>query len=451
MAKRGQTGGMPKGSPAKPTSADAASHKRNQPRLLREYKTKAEREAVIQRWIIIGTALLVGISLVILLAAVLVDQLVVPGQAAAVVNGDTITIGEFQSRVRFERALINNQLNQAVVTAQSLGMSTDELTNFLGSQPPYSTWLNEIQVPDQLGNRILNEIIEDRLIRQQAAALGVTVTDAEVQTKINEFFDYDPNAALTTPTPTVAPSETPTPFVSPTPSNTPTATATPELTATATFTPFPSATPTTTPDATQRAESFTSLRDEFYGYLRSQAGLSDDDIYAFFESLTLRDALRDHITADQTRTASFVNVRQIVVESQDRAQEVITALEQGESFAQLAQTVSIDASSTQGGELGWQQLSNFDTLPGEAFTDAITNAEVGAVVGPIQSTAGFHVAQLRAREDRDLTEEEYEAARDAAFERYLEDLHASNQANIQTFDAWLDNVPENPRFVLSIS
>lgn len=451
MAKRGQTGGLPKATPAKPTSVSSSPQKRNQPRLVREYKTKAEREAVVQRYIILGTALVVGIAVVILVAAILIDQLVVPGQAAAVVNGETITIGEFQNRVRFERVLINNQLNQAVVTAQSLGMSTDELTNFLGSQPPYSTWLNEIQVPDQLGNRVLNELIEDQLIRQQAAQLGVSVSEEDIQAKINEFFDYDPNAGLTEPTPTTAPTETPTPFVSPTPTNTPTITPTAELTATATFTPFPSATPTTTPDATQRAETFNTNRSEFYAYLRSQAGLSDDDIRRFFESLALRDALRDHVTAEQAQTAPFVNVRQIVVENQEQAQEIISALEAGESFAALAQTASSDASSAQGGELGWQQLSSFDAAPGEAFTDAIANAEIGAIVGPVETTAGYHVAQVRGREDRELTETEFEEARDSAFERYVEDLRETNSANIEIFDTWLNNVPENPPFALALS
>jgi parvulin-like peptidyl-prolyl isomerase len=302
-----------------------------------------------------------------------------------------------------------------------------------------------------LGNRVLNELIEDELIRQDAAAQGVSVTRENVEAKINEFFDYDPKADLTTPTPTFAPTETPTPFVSPTPTNTPTVSPTPELTATATFTPFPSATPTTTPDATQRAETFTTSRNEFYGYLRSQAGLSDDDIYRFFESLALRDALRDHVTAEQSQTAPFVNVRQIVVESQERAQEVIAALQAGESFAALAQAVSTDASNAQGGELGWRQLSSFDTTPGEAFTDAITNAEIGALVGPVQIGTSYYVVQVRGREDRELTETEFESARDAAFERYVDDLRQTNNPNIQIFDTWLDNVPENPRFVLTLS
>lgn len=448
MAKRGQTGGVPKGTSGASTSkADLAAQKRAQPRLIREYKTRAEREAVIQRYIILGTAIAIGIALVILVGALLVDQLVVPGQTTAVVNGTNITVGEFQRRVRFERALINNQLRQTVLTAQQLGMDGATIQNLLLSQPPYSTWLNEVSVPDQLGNRVLNDMIEDELIRQRAAELGISVTQDDIQKQINEFFGYDPEAAAAEPTPTTEPTLTPTPFVSPTPTNTPTPTQTPEFTPTATFTPFPSATPTSTPDATQRAEEFNTLRNDFFGSLRRDAGLSDADLNKYFEDRALRAALHDQVTADQAHTAPFVNLRQIVVANQDQAQQILEALQAGESFTSLASATSTDASSSQGGELGWLQESTLETQYGAAFSEAISGAEIDALVGPVEVTNGYTVAQVRGREDRDLTDTEYEAARDAAFNTYLEELRASQNPNIQINDLWLDNIPDRPVFV----
>lgn len=448
MAKSGQTGGLPKSTPAKPTSpAQSTAGKSKQPRLIREYKTKAEREAVIQRYIILGTAIVIGIAAVVLVAAIAIDQFVVPGQPAAVVNNETITIGEFQRRVRFERALINIRLNQAIAEAQLLGVPQDQVASFLGGQPPYSVWLNEIQVPDQLGNRVLNEMIDNELTRQRAEELGLSVTPEDIQEQLNQFFNYDPNEGLTTPTPTLTPTTTPTPFVSPTPTNTPTASPTPLLTATATFTPFPSATPSGTPDATQRAENFTSIRDDFYAAIRRDTGLSDDDINQLFESLALRKVLRDHVTAEMSRTAPFVNVRQIVVDSEERALEVVAALQGGESFAELAQAVSSDASNTQGGELGWQQLSSLETNYGEAVADAIREAEIGALIGPIQSDAGYYIIQVRGREDREQSDDEYEAARDAEFEQYVDDLRDAEGTTVEIFDTWLDYVPEDPQFI----
>jgi parvulin-like peptidyl-prolyl isomerase len=445
MAKRRQPGGLPKSTSAKPTPKSAAGQ-RSQPRLIREYKTKAEREAVVQRYIILGTAIVVGVAALVLIGAVAIDRFVVPGQAAAIVNNETITIGEFQRRVRFERELINIQLNQAIAQAQLLGVPSDQISSFLSSQPPYSTWLNEVQVPDQLGNRVLNDMIDDEMIRQRAAELGISVTQEDIEEQINKFFNYDPNAAFTTPTPTLTSTVTPTPFVSPTPTTTPTFTATPALTATATFTPFPSATPTTTPDATQRAESFNTLRSDFYASVRSDTGLSDQDINNYFELLALRKALRDQVTSELPRTAPFVNVREIVVDSEDRALEVIAALQAGEPFAELAQAVSTDASNTQGGELGWRQLLSFETDYGQAVADAVTNAEIGALLDPVQSDTSYYVIQVRAREDREQSDTEYEAARDDEFEAYVSDLRDAEGTNIQTFDTWLDYVPEEPAF-----
>ena len=43
---------------------------------------------------------------------------------------------------------------------------------------PFAAWLNEVNVSDQLGNRVLNDMIEDELVRAKAEELGVTVTDA---------------------------------------------------------------------------------------------------------------------------------------------------------------------------------------------------------------------------------------------------------------------------------
>ena len=448
MAKRGQTGGQPKSTPAKPTSrADSTAGKSKQPRLIREYKTKAEREAVIQRYIVLGTGIVLGIAAVVLVVAIAIDQFVVPGQPAAEVNGETIRIGEFQQRVRFERALINIRLNQAIAEAQLLGVPQDQVASFLGTQPPYSLWLNEIQVPDQLGNRVLNEMIDNELIDQRVAELGLEVTPEDVQEQINQFFGYDPDEGLTTTTPTTTPTTTATPFVSPTPSNTPTATATPLLTATATFTPFPSATATATPDATQRAENFTTLREDYYRAIRLEAGLNDEDINQLFESLALRKVLRDYVTAEMPRTAPFVNVRLIAVDSEERALEILDALQAGESFAELAQAVSADASNVQGGELGWQTLSSLETNYGETVADAVREADIGALVGPVQSNASYYLLQVRGREDREQTEDEYEAARDAEFELYVDDLRDAGGTTIQIFDTWLDYVPEDPQFI----
>ncbi|MCS7069878.1 MAG: SurA N-terminal domain-containing protein, partial [Anaerolinea sp.] len=206
MTKRGSTNLPQKSKPGstRTQAADAPQpqSKSLQPRLLREYKSKAEREAVIQRYLILGTAVALIVGLLILGIAFLIDGVIVPSQPVAVVNGQTITVGEFETRVRFERALINEQLNQGIALFSSFGLSRDQIIEQLQSSPPYSTYLAEIQVADTLGNRVLNDMIDDLIIRQQAEQRGITVTDEDIQNEINTYFCFDQQAGHVDPTAT---------------------------------------------------------------------------------------------------------------------------------------------------------------------------------------------------------------------------------------------------------
>lgn len=444
MTKRGSTNLPQKSKPDVPAPAPQTRPNPLQPRLLKEYTSKAEREAVIQRWIILGTVIALVVGLVILGIAFLVDGVIVPSQAAAVVNGETITVRDFETRVRLERALINEQLNQGIALFASFGLSRDEIVQQLQSNPPYSTYLSEIQVSDTLGNRVLNQMIDDVIIRQQAEALGVSVTDEDIQNEINEYFGYDPVAAVAEPTPTTEPTASPTPFVSPTPSPVPTNTPTPEFTPTPTVTPLATNTPVPTPGPTQRYETFTSNRDGFYAALRSQAGVSDAEINAYFATRALRNKLRDTVFAETPRTAPFVNARHILVDSEELALELIDGLNAGESFAQLARTVSTDTGSgAQGGELGWSSPDNYV----EPFADAVREAEIGALIGPVSTQFGWHIIQVRGREDREQTDAEYERSLDLEFEDYVDELRSSDTVTVEVFDIWVDNVPAEPRFI----
>jgi parvulin-like peptidyl-prolyl isomerase len=446
MTKRGSTNLPQKSKPGSKQAADVSpsGSKASQPRLLQEYKSKAEREAVIQRYIILGTAAALIVGLIILGVAFLIDGIIVPSQAVAVVNGQTITVSDFETRVRLERALINEQLNQGIALFSSFGLSRDQIIQQLQSSPPYSTYLSEIQVADTLGNRVLNEMVDDLLIRQQAEQMGITVTAEDVQNAINTYFGFDPQAGLIDPTATPEPTASPTPFVSPTPSPVPTSTPTPEFTPTPSVTPLPTSTPVPTPGPTQRYETFVTNRDSFFAALRSQARISDADINAYFAARALRTKLRDTLFAETPRTAPYVNARHILVDSQEVAQDLLASLNAGESFAQLAQLVSTDTGSgSRGGELGWNAPDTYV----QPFADAVRDAEIGALIGPISTQFGWHIIQVRAREEREQSQAEYEQSLDRLLDQYVADLRQNESASIQIFDVWVDNVPSDPVFI----
>lgn len=447
MAKRGQTAGVPKDKSSEPAPS-TGSTARQQPKLIKDYRTRHEREAYIQRILLLAIGAVAAVVAVLLVVAFVVDRVIEPNQVAATVNGQNITVGQFQTQVRLTRALRNFEINNAVAQYQSFGIPDDQIQQFLTSQPPYSVWVNEFQVPDQLGNSVLNEMIETELIRQRAAELGITITDADVEAQIEDFFGYDPEAILSTATPTAEPSVTPTPLVSPTATPTLAATATLAATPTLEFTPVPSSTPEPTLNATELADRFNTVRGDTFRAIQTAAGVSEADVRQHFADLALRAKLRDSVTAELSQTAPFVDVRVIVVDSEDNANDILAALQNGESFAELARANSSDASSGSGGELGWSTLDSLTASFGQAFSDAIAAAAVGELTGPIATeSATFVIGQVRAREDRDMTEDEMESARDITFAEYLATLR--DEADVSTTTNWVNNVPQQPPFVVS--
>lgn len=450
MSKREDTTGTPKERLKVKAPTDAAkpeaAAKKPRPSKREEYRSRAEREAEIQRYIILGTGVALVIIVIILGVALVMDQIVIPNRAVAAVSDRNVTVSAFQKRVRLERVLRIQRLQNFVSFYQSVGYPDDQIEQAIQQQEPFATYYTELQFPDRIGLTVVNQMTEDELVRQAAAEKGITVTQDQIQEEINQFFGYDPVAiaeaeSTAEATATVEPTTTPTPFVSPTPSPTPTVTPTPELTPTATTTPQPTIPPEATLSSTQQAEQFNTQKNDFYSQLRSQTRMSDAEINAYFELQALRKALRDAVTPEVTTTGTFADGRHILVATQEEAQDVIDALNAGESFADLARAVSTDTGSgAQGGELGWNPVSQYV----KPFADAILSAEIGAIVGPVESEFGFHVLEVRAREERELTEEQVETAKDNAFAAWLEDLKETKADQIQTFGTWVSYVPTDP-------
>ena len=84
--------------------------------------------------------------------------------------------------------------------------------------------------------------------------------------------------------------------------------------------------------------------------------------------------------------------RHILVDSEDKAKEIITDLQGGGDFAELATANSSDqGSATNGGDLGW---FSSDVMV-EPFSEAVSGMEKGTITDtPVQTQFGWHVIQL---------------------------------------------------------
>lgn len=85
----------------------------------------------------------------------------------------------------------------------------------------------------------------------------------------------------------------------------------------------------------------------------------------------------------------------ILVSTEEKAQELKTAIEGGADFSQLAQENSSCPSSRQGGELGTfgrgQMVAEFD--------EVVFSAPVGVVQGPVKTQFGYHLVLVTERND----------------------------------------------------
>jgi parvulin-like peptidyl-prolyl isomerase len=449
--KRETTTGIPKAKPKTAASGTAA----------REFRSRAEREAEIQKWLLRGTIAVVAAVVIIVVIALVKNLIIDPNQVVATVNGQNITVSQFQKRVRLEREFDNEQLNSFYNLYASVGYSQDQIQQAMTQQDPYKTMYNEMVNPDQMGLRVIGELTDDAIIRSKAKELNISVSDGDVQKEIDSFIGVDrtqitkleatPEATSeATQQPTATPTLTPTPYVSPTPSPTPTITPTPAVQTTATSTPIP--VPTSIPTATKTVDElnaqFADTQDTFFRTLRHDTGLSDGDIRDYFEMRAIRKAVEDGVTTDVAQKTMFVNARHILVSTEDEANDVLDALKAGESFADLAKATSKDTGSgANGGELGWAPAFQYV----KPFADAVRDAPIGELIGPVKSDFGYHIIQIRAREDREVTDSQLQNAKDSAFNTWLANQKSAPDFKSETFSIWTNFVPTEPPFQISVA
>ncbi|NJN79666.1 MAG: hypothetical protein HC797_03880 [Anaerolineales bacterium] len=346
----------------------------------------------------------------------------------AKVGEKEILLSEFEPRVRLQRQNLLAQYVQYQQYAQFIDVSSQiQQIEF------------QLNTPQTVGQAVLDQLINEEIIRQEAAKRGITVTEEELQEAIRNGFNYYPNG---TPTPTITPTAFLTPempieallIITPTLPATatlePTATAQlaegetpqPTITTTLTSTPLPTGTvgPTSTPLPTATPyteEGFQSTLNDLSEDL-TKLGFSEEYYRSFFETQILERKLREQITADEVPTQTQVWARHILVADAQTANDIIARIQAGEDFAELAKELSTDtASAVQGGDLGWfgsgQMVAEFETA---AFA---LDKPGDITLQPVQSSFGFHIIQLVAKQERPLTADEFETAKNTAFQAWL--------------------------------
>ncbi len=136
------------------------------------------------------------------------------------------------------------------------------------------------------------------------------------------------------------------------------------------------------------------------------------------------------ITGSVPQTAEQVHARHILVATEAEAQNILTQLQAGADFAQLAQQYSLDESTrATGGDLGFFYRGLL-TVP--EVEEAAFALQPGQLSGVVKSARGFHIVQVLERDPQHpLSPDDLQRIRQQSFERWLSDLWA--KAKVEKF------------------
>jgi parvulin-like peptidyl-prolyl isomerase len=322
----------------------------------RRQQSKWQREQQHER--IVKLVVLAFAVLVVLILGVgyLRESLLRGRETVAEVHGETITLNDVVERARPRSKIFDDQIR--LYTAQGLSQQTPQL----------------IAQKNRLPDTTLDQMIEEIIVKREAASRGIEVPDSEVEARLQEILAEQD--AMSQPVPT----STPTPLVT----STPTATLSPSVT--------PSPTLTATPYPTLEPESARGA----YEILLERNGMTDERFRELVRADALEEKLRAAIAAESPGSGPQVHARHILLETREQAEEVRQRLLNGEDFAEVARQESKDpGSKDKGGDLGWFG-SGVMNLP---FELAAFAQEVGAIGEIVESRNGQHIIQVVEKAD----------------------------------------------------
>lgn len=437
----------------------------------KKHIARSQREQRQTRIILIVTGAILAVILGLLIYALVDTYLVKPNKSVAYVDNYVIKAGDYKTKVKYARV---NTINQAYTYYQYSQMFGSYGSSYLTAA---QNMITELFDPTSVGERVLDSMIDEHLISEEAEKLGITVSEEEIDKAMQIAFEFFPNG---TNTPTITSTAPSTPTLSDkqltllaytdTPTATATATNTPEgweptntatlvptnaptqepsvaetkgsnetqMSGTATPEPTATITPTPTPYTTQGySKAISSYLDSL-----GTVNLSKEELRDIFRNQLLREKMLAAITADLEPVEDQVWARHILVDSEEKAIEIRERLENGEDWASLVATENNETpDSVTMEDLGWFGVGQME----ESFEKAAFALEdVGQLTEPIQTSYGWHVIQLIAKGPIDLDSNQFQTLKESNFDKWLLGLREAKSDVIKKVEGWEELVPNTP-------
>jgi parvulin-like peptidyl-prolyl isomerase len=351
--------------------------------------SRADQERAKERLAVLLLSSILVLAVLLVGGALVWDKIVTPLQPVARLDGRPISLRQYTDVLAYRQNVLQAQLQQVQAIAMqptpAAGSgSTDNVLQQLAQQQ-----LSQIQNQlFSLSSQLVDDLIDDELVRAEAARRNITATPAEIEAELKQIIGYEQAA----PTPVATPAGG-------------AADGAAEPTAVPTATPRPSA---------RQTQSFESAYRE---YRRFTAG-TDAVIRSDVEMQILRRKLGDALAETVPARTEQVHARHILVADEAAAASVLERLNNGESFEALAAELSTDTGSkSDGGDLGWFPRGVMIS----EFEEAAFNLQPGQTSAPVKTSFGVHIIRVDERQaDREVDPQLLESLRANALPRWLE-------------------------------
>ena len=168
--------------------------------------------------------------------------------------------------------------------------------------------------------------------------------------------------------------------------------------------------------------------------IEDKAEVTESEIKEFYEK-----------NPENFKKGAEVRARHILVDTEEKANDIMASIIKGESFAELAKTFSKDKGSAQnGGDLGF--FSRGKMIP--EFEETAFSLKKGEVSKPVKTTYGYHIIEVTDRKEGSQIKFEEAAGtiknqllkekQRGLFESYLETLEGKSE--IKTDEEKLANI-----------
>ncbi|MBN1318181.1 MAG: SurA N-terminal domain-containing protein [Anaerolineales bacterium] len=371
---------------------------------------RSRREKKARRQTLLAIGGVSAVIVIILLVGIVLELMIKPGQPVAIVNGTEITTNEFQEQVRLQRAQTINLIYQ--------------YADLLGVEQVYGA-AAQLDEYEAIGEQVLDSMIEEILIRQGAAELGISVSEDRVSIYLEEIEGYY-REGTPTPRPTSTPWPTSTP-ISPT-----LVTATPAPTRT----PYPSPT-VVTEDSFQ--DTYNSQIADF-----RKDGVKEATYRKSVQLQLLIGDIQEKLMEDVPDEVEQAQLDMLVFTTEESATAYFVRMVAGETFDILAAEASVGEDETvRTTSTSWMPIDELASRWGNEVANMAFSLQPGDYSEILSSVDDqFVIFRLAGLEVRELSASSLSTLKETYYNKWLEGL--KEKAAIEKIDYWRNRVPTQP-------